>query len=199
MKKRIAALLLLLAPFVAASEITWKTFDVKTGPLLSGWSDGATTGIGWSFALVKPLSPYIGVGALVEASLHGSMCCDCAEYDFAELAEGLLLNMNLPVAGGFGLVANFMALVDFQDGTAEGYYDKSIEAYDADGNRIPAWKWAKFDDDYYWETLAFRSTLGLSWRTSGKRFGLEFYPLDFVVAPGDSRFTLSLDAVFRLF
>ena len=102
-------------------------------------------------------------------------------------------------AGGFGLVANFMALVDFQDGTAEGYYDKSIEAYDADGNRMPAWKWAKFDDDYYRETLAFRSNLGLSWRTSGKRFGLEFYPIDFVVAPGDSRYTVSLSAVFRAF
>ena len=142
-----------------------------------------------------------GVGALVEASANIS-ACEGEQYDFAELAEGILLNMNAPLAGGFGLVANFMALVDFQDGTVEG--GRSInpvpyEAYDKEGNIVWAYKWDYEDGDYYREVLAFRSNLGLSWRTSGKRFGLEFYPLDFVVAPGDSRFTLSLDAVFRLF
>lgn len=197
--KFFAFLLLALAPFAAASDITWKTLDVKTGPLLPSWS--GTMGIGWSFALVKPLNPYIGVGALVEVSANIS-ACEGEQYDFAELAEGILLNMNAPLAGGFGLVANFMALVDFQDGTVEG--DRSInpvpyEAYDKEGNIVWAYKWDYEDGDYYREVLAFRSNLGLSWRTSGKRFGLEFYPLDFVVAPGDSRFTLSLDAVFRLF
>ena len=124
-----------------------------------------------------------------------------------------MVNLNAPIGRGVSLIANFMFLVNFQDGTADEirFNDPTpIEAYDADGNRIEAYEYArdrdnggyvsKTSEDYYFESFMFRSNLGVSWRTKSEFFGLEFYPLDFaIVRGGDSRMTFSLNAVFRVF
>ena len=108
--KKLGAIIFILVSAASASGISWKTFDVKTGPLLGGWLESSTS-IGWSLSLVKPLTPYLGVGAMIEVATSHSMCCDCAEYDFDELSEGLLVNFDAPLAYGFNLVANFMFLL----------------------------------------------------------------------------------------
>jgi hypothetical protein len=175
-------LIRLLAIFVFASsamagDITWKTFEIKTGPMVAAWDQTQSATLGWSLKLVKPITPYVGVGAMIEGAFNASGCDDCVDYRYDELSEGLLVNMNVPFGLGFGLVSNFMFLVNFQDGTVDG-----LDSH-----------------DYYNESFMFRSNLGFFWRTPGKRFGLEFYPLDIAVIEGDARITFSLDAVVRLF
>ena len=122
------------------------------------------------------------------------------------------MNLSAPLGRGISLMANFMFLVNFQDGTSDEIYyidPMPIDAYDADGNRIEAYEYRRDVDNggyesksskYYFETFMFRSNLGVSWRTQSNFFGLEFYPIDFaVVRGGDSRMTFSLNAVFRVF
>lgn len=203
MKKLGAIFIFILVSAASASGISWKTFDVKTGPLLGGWLSSATT-IGWSLSLVKPLTPYLGVGAMVEVATDKSMCCDCVEYDFDELSEGLVINLNAPLGYGFSLLANIMLMAHWQDGTADGYYymrRTEQELYDADGERVYGLYTLELDNtDYDFESLMFRSNLGVAWRTSSERFGLELYPLDFSVARGGrSRYTFSLNAAVRVF
>ena len=130
---------------------------------------------------------------MIEVGTDISACEDCVDYDFNELSEGLLVNLNAPIGLGFGLVGNFMFIAHWQDGTASGYYyvkPAPIEAFDADE-----------DNSYYdFESFAVRSNLGIAWRTSGKRFGLEFYPVDFTIARGGrARYSCSLNAVARVF
>ena len=68
------------------------------------------------------------------------------------------------------------------------------------GNSILAYTMEEDDSDYDFESLGFRSNLGMAWRTSGKRFGLEFYPVDFTIARGGrARYSCSLNAVARVF
>ena len=192
----------LLVSFASASGMSWKTFDIKTGPFLGGWSSAST--IGWSLSLVKPLTPYIGVGAMIEVGTDRSMCCDCVEYDFDELSEGLLLNFNAPLGRGFSLLGNFMLLVHWEEGTVHGLYYPWLvvdeDFFDADGNQVYGlYRLEEDNTDYDHESFMFRSNLGVGWRTSGGRFGLEFYPIDFAVERSDVRVTFSLDAVFRVF
>lgn len=203
MKKLGAIIIFILVSAASASGISWKTFDIKTGPMLGGWFSSSTA-IGWSLSLAKPLTPYLGVGAMIEVGTDRSMCCDCVEYDFDELSEGLLVNLNAPLGYGFSLVGNFMFLLHWQEGTAQGYYytrEIEEEVFDADGERVYGVYTLKEDNnDYYFESFMFRSNLGVAWRTSGGRFGLELYPLDFaLVRGGDARYTISLNAVFRVF
>jgi len=203
MKKLGAIIIFILVSAASASGISWKTFDIKTGPMLGGWFSSSTA-IGWSLSLVKPLTPYLGVGAMIEVGTDRSMCCDCVEYDFDELSEGLLLNFDAPLAYGFNLIANFMFLLHWEEGTAQGYYytrEIEEEVFDADGERVYGVYTLKEDNnDYDFESFMFRSNLGVAWRTSGGRFGLELYPLDFaLVRGGDARYTISLNAVFRVF
>ena len=203
MKKLGAIIIFILVSAASASGISWKTFDIKTGPMLGGWFSSSTA-IGWSLSLVKPLTPYLGVGAMIEVGTDRSMCCDCVEYDFDELSEGLLVNLNAPLAYGFNLIANFMFLLHWEEGTAQGYYymrEIEEEVFDADGERVYGVYTLKEDNnDYDFESFMFRSNLGVAWRTSGGRFGLELYPLDFaLVRGGDARYTISLNAVFRVF
>ena len=61
-KKSLAAILLSFATLAAASDISWKTFDIKTGPMLAAWDETGASTIGWSLSLVKPLTPYIDAG-----------------------------------------------------------------------------------------------------------------------------------------
>lgn len=200
-------LIRLLAIFIFASsamagDITWKTFEIKTGPIVAVWDQTQSSTMGWSLELVKPITPYVGVGAMIEGAFNASGCDDCVDYRYDELSEGLLVNMNVPFGLGFGLVSNFMFLVNFQDGTVDGLYFTDpypVDAYDADGNPIRAYRMREDNHDYYNESFMFRSNLGVSWWTPGKRFGLEFYPLDIAVIGGDARMTFSLDAVVRLF
>lgn len=198
-KKSLAAILLSFATLAAASDISWKTFDIKTGPMLAAWDETGASTIGWSLSLVKPLTPYIGVGAMVEAGVNSSGCEDCIDYNFNELSEGLLLNLNIPLTRSMSLTSNFMVLVNFQDGEVHGLYyaDLPIEAYDADGNSIWVYEMKADNDDYYSESFMFRSNLGLAWKIN--RFGLEFHPLDFAIVNGDSRMTFSLNATARVF
>ena len=212
-KKISSVIALFLVSFAVASDISWKTFDVKFGPSFGSWNDESTSMFGGSLSLVKPLNPYVGVGVMLEVATDVSGCDDCLNYDFNELSEGLVVNLNAPIGRGVSLIANFMFLVNFQDGTADEirFNDPTpIEAYDADGNRIEAYEYArdrdnggyvsKTSEDYYFESFMFRSNLGVSWRTKSEFFGLEFYPLDFaIVRGGDSRMTFSLNAVFRVF
>lgn len=201
--KLISFILIVFASFAAASDFSWKTFDIKTGPALGGWQ-GATM-YGWSLSLVKPITPYLGVGAMLEVGKDLSMCEDCVNYNFEELSEGVFLNLNIPLSTHFSLVSNFMFLVHWEEGTVEDlYWDRfvPIVVFDEKGNRIYAYERVSDEDnnDYYFESFMFRSNLGISWRTSGKRFGVEFYPVDFAVVRGcDARMTFSLNAVFRLF
>ena len=190
----------LLVSLASASDISWKTLDIKTGPLLGAWSSGVTAG--WSLSLVKPLTPYIGVGAMVEVATSTSGCCDCVEYDFDELSEGLLVNFTAPLGFGFSLLGNFMLLVHWEDGTVQGlYFSERFEEplYDADGERVYGlYRMEEDNNDYYHESFMFRSNLGIGWRTSGGRFGLEFYPIDFAVE-SETRISFTLNAVFRVF
>ncbi len=199
--KLISFVLVVLASFASAGDISWKTFDIKTGPMIGAWNYSEM--VGWSLSLVKPITPYVGVGAIVEVGTDASGCEDCVDYDFNELSEGLLVNLNAPIGLGFGLVGNFMFIAHWQDGTASGYYyvkPAPIEAFDADGNSILAYTMEEDDSDYDFESLGFRSNLGMAWRTSGKRFGLEFYPVDFTIARGGrARYSCSLNAVARVF
>ena len=199
--KLISFVLVVLASFASAGDISWKTFDIKTGPMIGAWNYSEM--VGWSLSLVKPITPYVGVGAIVEVGTDASGCEDCVDYDFNELSEGLLVNLNAPIGLGFGLVGNFMFIAHWQDGTASGYYyvkPAPIEAFDADGNSILAYTMEEDDSDYDFESLGFRSNLGIAWRTSGKRFGLEFYPVDFTIARGGrARYSCSLNAVARVF
>ena len=204
MKKRFSSIIaLFLVSYAAASDISWKTFDIKVGPAFGGWNDVSTTMIGGSISLVKPITPYVGAGVMAEFATDASACEDCADYDFNEFSGGLLLNLNAPISSRFSLVANFMFLLNFQDGTVDGLYfihPEPIEAYDAEGNSITAYTREKDNHDYEFESFMFRSNLGVSWRTQSDFFGLEFYPIDFaVVRGGDARMTFSLNAVFRLF
>ena len=199
--KLISFVLVVLASFASAGDISWKTFDIKTGPMIGAWNYSEM--VGWSLSLVKPITPYLGVGAMIEVGTDISACEDCVDYDFNELSEGLLVNLNAPIGLGFGLVGNFMFIAHWQDGTASGYYyvkPAPIEAFDADGNSILAYTMEEDDSDYDFESLGFRSNLGMAWRTSGKRFGLEFYPVDFTIARGGrARYSCSLNAVARVF
>ena len=199
--KLISFVLVVLASFASAGDISWKTFDIKTGPMIGAWNYSEM--VGWSLSLVKPITPYVGVGAIVEVGTYASGCEDCVDYDFNELSEGLLVNLNAPIGLGFGLVGNFMFIAHWQEGTAKGdWYVNPIpvEAFDADGNPIRAYTMEEDNSDYDFESFAFRSNLGIAWRTSGKRFGLEFYPVDFTIARGGrARYSCSLNAVARVF
>ena len=200
-------LIRLLAIFIFAStamagDITWKTFDIKTGPLVAGWDNTQSSTMGWSLYLVKQITPHVGVGAMIEGALNASACEDCVDYRYDELSGGLLLDMSVPFGLGFGLIGNFMFLINYQDGTVDGLYFNDpypVDAYDAEGNPIRVYRMHEDNHDYYNESFMFRSNLGVFWRTPGERFGLEFYPLDFAVINGDARMTFSLDAVVRLF
>ena len=139
-------IVLLFVSMASASGISWKTFDIKFGPSLGGWHDESTTMFGGMLSIVKPLTPYIGVGVMAEIATDASGCEDCVDYDFNELSEGILVNLIAPLGRGFSLTANFMFLVNFQDGTVEGhdfYAPKPIEAYDAEGNRIDVYKYMR--------------------------------------------------------
>ncbi|WP_405324509.1 hypothetical protein [Fibrobacter sp.] len=202
-KKFCPVIALFLVSLAAASDISWKTFDVKFGPALGSWTDASTMMFGGSLSLVKPITPYIGAGVMAEFATDVSACEDCDDYDFDEFSGGLLLNLKAPISNQFSLVANFMFLVTFRDGTVDELYffnSAPIEAYDAEGNRILTYTREKDNHDYYFESFMFRSNLGVSWRTKSEFFELEFYPLDFaVVRGGDARMTFSLNAVFRVF
>lgn len=200
MSKRLGLTIILLASIVSASDISWKTFDVKIGPAMGGWNDVSTTTVGLSLSVVKPITSFVGVGVMAEIGTSASGCEDCMEYKFNELSEGALVNFNYPIWGGFSVVTNFMFLVNFQDGTyagIDGYV--RTEAFDEEGNRFEAYQY-KFDEgDYYCESFMFRSNLGFAWRTKNNIFGFEFYPTDFAVTEYDARLAFSLNAVLRIF
>ena len=201
MKRLGTILAFILVSFASASDISWKTFDIKTGPAIGVWLDMSSSMAGWSLSIIKPLTPYVGVGVMAEVGGDLSGCEDCVNYDFAEFSEGFVVNMNAPLGKGFSLVSNFMFLVNFQDGTVEGGYDYneySAEAYDADGERISVYEREYDDGDYYHESVMLRSNLGFAWRTKSNFFGLEFYPLDIAYA-SEARVSCSLNAVFRVF
>ena len=195
------ALVFFLVSCAVASDFSWKTLDVKTGPALGLWNDASTTMGGWSLSVVRPITPYVGVGILAEIAANISECEDCVNYDFAELSEGVLLNLNVPITHSFSLISNFMFLVNFQDGTVEGSYytyPVAVEAYDVDGNLIEVYKRESDDGDYYTESAMFRSNLGVAWRSENRMFGLEMYPMDLAVTDGDWRITFKIDAVFHV-
>ena len=193
--------LLVFMSYASASDFSWKALDIKTGPALGLWNNASTTMGGWSLSVVRPITPYVGVGVLAEFAADISSCEDCVNYDFAELSEGVLLNLNVPITHSFSFVSNFMFLVNFQDGTVEGSYytyPVSMEAYDIDGNLIEVYKRESDDGDYYSESAMFRSNLGIAWRSENRMFGLEMYPMDLAVTDGDWRITFKIDAVFHV-
>ncbi len=193
--------LLVFMSYASASDFSWKALDIKTGPALGLWNNASTTMGGWSLSVVRPITPYVGVGVLAELAADISSCEDCVNYDFAELSEGVLLNLNVPITHSFSFVSNFMFLVNFQDGTVEGSYytyPVSMEAYDIDGNLIEVYKRESDDGDYYSESAMFRSNLGIAWRSENRMFGLEMYPMDLAVTDGDWRITFKIDAVFHV-
>ncbi len=156
-----------------SSDVSWKAFDVKIAPVLSAWDDAEGTMLGVSLSIVKPITSYLGTGVIIEAGTNSSGC---------ELS-------------------NFMFLVNFQDGTVEYTMGNRFLplVYDKDGNQITDFYTRDDSGDYYHESFMFRSNLGIAWRTSSKRFGLELYPVDFAVTDYDVRVTFSLNAVFRAF
>ena len=185
-----------------ASDFSWKTLVVKTGPVLGLWNDASTTMGGWSLSVVRPITPYVGVGILAEVAADISECEDCVNYDFAEHSEGVFVNLNVHLNSSFSLVSNFMFLINFQDGTVEGSYyayPVSMEAYDIDGNLIEVYKRESDDGDYYSESAMFRSNLGVAWRSRSSIFGLEVYPMDLAVTDSDWRITFTINAVVHVF
>ncbi|MBO4828580.1 MAG: hypothetical protein J5534_03985 [Fibrobacter sp.] len=200
MFKRLGLVIILLVSIVSASDTSWKTFDIKTGPAIGGWNNVSATTASWSLSIVKPITQYIGVGVFAEVGTTNSNCEDCVSYKFDELFEGVLVNLNYPIWGGFSVVSNFMFLVNFQDGTYEGEssYMKR-ESVDDDGNRVVDYQYEYDEGNYYRESFMFRSNLGFAWRTKSNFFGLEFYPTDIAVTEYDACLTFSLNAVLRVF
>lgn len=203
--KKLFVIFALLVTSVFAEGISWKTFDVKLGPYVSGYGDYNATGAGLNLQVVKPFTPYIGAGIFVDVGLTTSGCDDCDDYDFKELTEGLLLNLNIPISKRFSIVSNYMFGVVFRDGTFEGggfMYPPVVVVRDKDGNEAEGILISGYNDyeesDYYTESVQFRSNLGVSFRTASKRFGVEFYPMDIAV-DRDVRFTFSLNVAVRIF
>lgn len=203
--KKILVLLALVVSSVFANGISWKTFDVKLGPTLSGYGGYHATGIGLNLQVVKPFTPNIGAGIMVDVGAALGGCEDCDSYDFKELYEGVLLNFNYPIAKHFGLVSNFMFGVSFRDGTYTegGFMDPPVVTIRKEnGEEESGILIAGYNDyeesDYYTESFQFRSNLGLNFYTSSKRFGVEFFPLDFAI-DRIVRFTFSINAVVRIF
>ena len=48
--KLISFVLVVLASFASAGDISWKTFDIKTGPMIGAWNYSEM--VGWSLSLV---------------------------------------------------------------------------------------------------------------------------------------------------
>lgn len=197
--------LVLMVASVFAEGISWRTFDVKLGPYLAGYDDYNSTGAGFTLQVVKPFSQYIGAGIFLDAGLTTSACEDCENYDFKELSGGLLLHFSIPVSKRFSIVSNNMFGVVFRDGTIEGgglMYEPVVVVRDDDGNLVEGALVSGLYDyeksDYYTESFQFRSNLGLSFRTASKRFGVEFYPVDFAIDK-DVRYTFSINAAVRIF
>ena len=203
--KKLFVIFALLVTSVFAEGISWKTFDVKFGPYVSGYDDYNATGVGLDLQVIKPFTPYIGAGLFLDVGVATTMSTDCDSYKFAELTEGLLLNLNIPISKRFNIVSNYMFGVVFRDGTFEGgglMYAPVVVVRDDDGNLVEGTLVSGLYDyeesDYYTESFQFRSNLGLSFRTASKRFGVEFYPMDIAV-DRDVRFTFSLNAAVRIF
>ncbi|WP_163436741.1 hypothetical protein [Fibrobacter succinogenes] len=192
--------LFVLMSYASASGISWKTIDVKVGPFIGGWNDVSTTMTGLSLSVVKPVTSFIGVGVVAEFGTSASECEDCMEYEFKELSEGVLVNFNYPIWGGFTIVTNFMFLVDFQDGSYAGI-DGVVrtDAFDEEGNRFDAYQYEYDEGDYYRESFMFRSSLGFAWRTKSNVFGLEFYPVNYAITEYDACLAFALNTVFRIF
>lgn len=53
--KKLFVIFALLVTSVFAEGISWKTFDVKLGPYVSGYGDYNATGAGLNLQVVKPL------------------------------------------------------------------------------------------------------------------------------------------------
>ena len=81
-KKISSVIALFLVSFAGASDISWKTFDIKAGPAFGSWNDESTSMVGGSLSIVKPITPYVGVGVMIEAGADFSSCEGCLDYDF---------------------------------------------------------------------------------------------------------------------
>lgn len=203
--KKLFVIFALFVTSALAEGISWKTFDVKLGPYVSGYDDYDATGVGLNLQVVKPFTPYIGAGLFLDVGVAATMSTDCDSYKFAELTEGLLLNLNIPISSRFSIVSNYMVGVVFRDGTFEGggfMNPPVVTVRDRDGNEAEGVLISGYNDyeesDYYTESVQFRSNLGVSFRTASKRFGVEFYPVDFAFDK-DVRMTFSLNAAVRIF
>ena len=201
--KKILLAISIFAGLATAGEISWKTFDVKIGPYIAEHSDYSTSALGLSLQLVKPITPYLGTGFVLDANTSQTSAEETDQYKFKELDGGLLIHFNVPLAKYMSLTSNFMFMVMFRDGTVEysnGGVLRAIDAIDMDGNKIKVYPRDNNDDDgdFYEESIAFRSNLGIKFHTLSERFGVEFYPIDFQI-DSTIRYTISLNAVFRVF
>lgn len=201
--KKILLALSILAGLVTAGETSWKTFDVKIGPYIAEHSDYSTSAFGLNLQIVKPITPYLAAGITFDVNSALTSATDCNQYKFKELNEGLLIHFNVPLAKYVSLTSNFMFLVMFRDGTVDysnGGVLYVIDAFDMDGNEIKVYPRENDDEDgdFYEESFAFRSNIGIKFHTLSERFGIEFYPIDFQIE-ATTRYTISLNAVFRVF
>ena len=201
--KKMFLALSILTSIAIASETSWKTFEIKLGPYFGGHSDYSTTAAGLNLQLVKPITPYLAAGLVFDVNGAVSTCTDCDDYKFAEFDEGLLVHFNVPLSKYISLTSNFMFLLTFRDGTVEYYHggmSPPIKAVDMNGNEIEVYPQYRDgeDGDFYEESFAFRSNIGVKFHTLSGRFGVEIYPFDFQIDE-TTRFIMSINAVFRVF
>jgi len=201
--KKLLLSLSTFAGIATAGEISWKTFDVKIGPYIADHSDYSTSALGLNLQLVKPITPYLAAGIIFDVNTALASATDCDQYKFKELNGGLLIHFKAPLAKYVSLTSNFMFQVMFRDGTIDynsGGVFRAIDAVDMDGNEIKVYPRDNDDEDgdFYEESFAFRSNLGVKIHTQDERFGVEFYPIDFQI-DATTRYTMSINAVFRVF
>ncbi len=200
--KKIAALFLLFSSLVFAEGFSWKTFDVKLTPYVAMFGGYDASSIGVGVQLVKPFSPYVGVGLLYEIGSAVTTSTDCDSYEFTDFTGGLLLNMNIPISQIFSLSSNYMINIIYRYGTVEYYsggMSGTVVVQDKYGNKVEGYLQLEGGEKFYeTESFQFRANLGFSVHTKDQRFGLEFYPLDIAVDK-NVRHTFSLSGVVRIF
>ncbi|MCQ2103841.1 MAG: hypothetical protein MJY98_11535 [Fibrobacter sp.] len=201
--KKLAVLFMLFASLVFAEGFSWKTFDVKTGPFLAAYSNGYNaTGIGAGLQLVKPFSPYIGVGGFYEIAGASTFSTDCDQYIFTDFSGGILLNMNVPISNYFSLTSNFMAGVTYRYGTYEesaGMRAEKVVVRDQYGNEVEGYPiYNTQEEDFEMKHIQFRANLGFSVHSRSQRFGAEVYVLDFA-SDAVVRHSFSINGTVRIF
>lgn len=206
--KQTLILLLALVSFSMAEQFPWKTFDVKVGAYFGERDYYGGMVAGANLEIVKPFNSYVGAGFIFDVG--SSLGRDYYLYDnyderddYLEFSDGLILNFNAPIFQYFSLTGNFMALISFKKITSyHGDQDDRVWGHDPEGNYtyvvVDRYKYPEVEN-YDSESFAFKSNFGVKFHGKNHRFGVEIYPVEYQIERFDLRYSVSINAVMRLF